>query len=351
MINKVLIITDLHLTEKPDDEYRWEVFPWSRKLLRTNKLNALYILGDLFDKKDRHPSELVNRLTNEIGQCQKLVPVTILKGNHDYLKPDHPFLAFLEWMPAVDFIQEPFMQGRILFLPHSKNPEKEWKPYLNDIQSSNLDFIFLHQSIIGSVVSNYHEMKTGLSPAIFKGTKAKIISGDIHVPQDISIRGVPLPLTYIGTQYPIAFGDTYKPRAIVLDMKTKEFDNVYLNTIQKLHLKISHPEDLINTHLNPGDQIKITLQLTSAELTDWPQYKKEIQRMIKNQENVLLKDIKLEKIGNAKEQTSELKQHLTKFSKESPDTIIKRYAENEKLDPKIIEAGIELITNENPATD
>ena len=353
MNKKILIITDLHLTEKPDDEYKWKIFPWVYDLISNslpkNDIDELYILGDLFDKKDRHPSELVNRLATEIGQCQELVPVTILKGNHDYMKPDHPFLAFLEWMPNVDFIQGPKRQGRFLFLPHSLNPEEEWKPYFDEIQHGDLDFIFLHQSIIGSVVSNYHEMKSGLSPTVFKGTKAKIISGDIHVPQDIPIQGVALPLTYVGTQYPVAFGDTYQPRGIILNTTTKEFKNVYLKTIQKLHIKITHPEemDFILSGLKPKDQIKITLQLTSAELADWPQYKKEIQTML-NHTGILLKDIKLEKVGTDKKQTNKLLQHSTQYSKESPSTILDRFAKNEELDPRILEAGKTLISNEKP---
>ena len=224
-MSKTFIITDLHLTDSLYDEYKWQCFPWARERVcdLSLEIDELFILGDLLDKKDRHPSELINRLVNEIELCAKEVYVTILKGNHDYLKPEHPFLELLSKIENVRYIKDPEFDedGEILWLPHVREPEKEWATI--DVISPKL--IFMHQSVIGSVVSNYHEMKGGLSPSFFKGTQAKIISGDIHVPQDIKIARA-LPLTYIGTPHPVALGDTYTPRGILLDLETREFKNL-----------------------------------------------------------------------------------------------------------------------------
>ena len=50
----VLIITDLHLTDVPAENYRWDVFKHAKTELGKNKYDELFILGDLFDKKDKH---------------------------------------------------------------------------------------------------------------------------------------------------------------------------------------------------------------------------------------------------------------------------------------------------------
>jgi UDP-2,3-diacylglucosamine pyrophosphatase LpxH len=341
----IAIISDLHLTENKYDRYRWEVWPWIRNILLKHNCEKLYILGDLLDKKDRHPAELVNELIDEISATAIIVPITILKGNHDYLKPDHPFIKFIRHIPKVTFITEPGFTtktGSVLWLPHSKNPEEEWKDI--NFRDKNLTNIFMHQSVIGSQVSNYHEMKSGLSTTIFKNTSAKIISGDIHVPQDIPIVGAQ-PLTYVGTPYPIAFGDTYKPRGLLLDENNK-FTSIYMNTIQKLHLKITDPLKLKDLTINREDQVKITLQLSNAELSDWPKYKKEIQDYL-TYIGAILRDIKLEKL--TEETSKKSTTNITALRQESPLEILNRYSKQEKLDERILAAGLEIINEHTPA--
>jgi UDP-2,3-diacylglucosamine pyrophosphatase LpxH len=340
---KVAIISDLHLTENRYDEYRWKVWDWIRNTNTTGFIEELYILGDLLDKKDRHPAELINRLVNEIAKTAKIVPVTILKGNHDYLKPDHPFIKFIQHIPNVTFITEPTKVGSILWLPHSKNPEEEWKDI--DFKDKKLTNIFMHQSVIGSQVSNYHEMKSGLSTTIFKNTPAKIISGDIHVPQDIPIVGSQ-PLTYVGTPYPIAFGDTYKPRGLLLNENNK-LTSIHMSTIRKWHLKINDPLDLENYPIKKEDQIKITLQLSNAELPDWPKYKKEIQDYLTSID-AILRDIKLEKL--TEETSKKSSSSINALRQESPNEILNRYSKQEKLDERILNAGLEIINEHTPTS-
>lgn len=347
-MSKIAIISDLHLTENRYDRYRWEVWPWIRQEIDKYKCNKLYILGDLLDKKDRHPSELVNELVDEIAKCAKLVPVTILKGNHDYLKPEHPFIKFIEWLDNVYFITEPFFSNHEIWLPHSKNPEEEWKKI--NFKDAKYRYIFMHQSVIGSQVSNYHEMKSGLSTTIFKNTPAKIFSGDIHVPQDIPISGAQS-LTYIGTPYPIAFGDNYEPRGLILDDVTNKVTEINLQTIQKLHLKIKNPDELeaLKLKIKEEDQIKITLLLSNSEILDWPKYKKKVQTLIEAK-GAILRDIKLEKLEETKQITKSASQNLRQ---ESPKEILLRYGSIEKINSNILNAGLELIgeLSGQPVTD
>jgi len=334
------IISDLHLTENKRDYYKWDVWEWTRHVIKEQAVDVLYILGDVLDKKDRHPAELVNDVAEELNKCAELVPVTVLKGNHDYLKPDAPFFKFIRLFDNITFINEPTRLGNSFWLPHSRNPEEEWSWI--DFTDDSLDYFFLHQSVIGSIVSNYHEMKTGLSTAIFKGCRAKIFSGDIHVPQDITMRGVDKPLTYIGTPYPVAFGDDYLGRGLLLDQQSGKTIEVNMPTIQKLHLRIGNLDELEKISVKEKDQLKITLMLSNEELHDWPRYKQEIKDMC-NDAGVELCDLKLQKQPTTRLEKAQHKAGKNAYKPVSNVETIKKFAKQEKLSEDFINVGLELI--------
>lgn len=328
-----LIISDLHLTERKQDSYRWAVFDSARQVIKTNKIANLYILGDLLDKKDRHPAELVNQLVEEIHLCTKLSEVTILKGNHDYLKPQSPFLEFIKHLENVIWIDSPYRNGRVLWLPHSRNPEEEWK----EVDFEDVDYLFMHQSIIGSKASNAFEMNNGLNLNwLTSRTDAKIYSGDIHVPQKIG------PLTYIGTQHPIAFGDDYQSRMLWLNGKSET--SIPVQTIQRLILKITTTKDLerfkTNKQLVKGDQIKVRVLLGLKELSQWTGTKQLVKEWCQYNE-IELFDITLERIEDLS--IEDETKTARKFDTISPQAAFKSFVQAEKLDPFLIQTGQELL--------
>jgi DNA repair exonuclease SbcCD nuclease subunit len=97
MTRKILIITDTHLTDIPSESYRWDIFKIVKKEIKKHGYTDLFHLGDIFDKKDKHRSELVNRLVDEFTDISRnYCPITILQGNHCYVvKQDEGFLRFL----------------------------------------------------------------------------------------------------------------------------------------------------------------------------------------------------------------------------------------------------------------
>ena len=62
-----LLTADWHLTDKPLDEYRWDFIPWLGKQLKDKKIDVLYILGDLTEKKDKHNAIFLNRILCSIN--------------------------------------------------------------------------------------------------------------------------------------------------------------------------------------------------------------------------------------------------------------------------------------------
>jgi hypothetical protein len=333
-----LIISDLHLTESINEEYRWMVFNNVRQYLKEYKIPNLFILGDLLDKKDRHPAELVNRLINELVRCTDAgyVHVTILKGNHDYLKPEHPFLDFLDHLDNITWVDKPQIITNdldlTLWLPHSKTPEVDWK----DLDYKDVSYIFMHQSVIGCKVSNMFEMNHGLNLKwLTSRTNAKIYSGDIHVPQDIDS------LTYIGTPHPVAFGDHYQPR--MLHLTDGGHVEIPLNTIQRLALTVTSLHDLKKQceqyKAQAGDHLKLKIQLSNKELSQWSDLKQLIQAWCQ-QQDLKLFDITLEK------QTSDYEVELktSKFRHIDPFAALEEYTQQEQLDAFTVQLGKDLLT-------
>lgn len=337
----VLIISDLHLTENSNEAYRWDVFKTARSFLLKHNIPQLYIMGDLLDRKDRHPSELVNRLINELVQCSNVARVSVLKGNHDYLKPEHPFLDFLDHFPNIfwyntpqrDVYQNVALQQEfnLLWLPHSRTPETDWV----DLDFTNLNYVFMHQSVIGCKVSNMFEMNHGLNLKwLTSRTDAKIYSGDIHVPQDIG------PLTYIGTQHPVAFGDDYQPRMLWLTDKGHE--SIPMHTLKRLTLTVHSFKELeqifTQKDLNEGDHLKIKVKLNNEQLSQWSELKHQIKDWCAFK-NIILFDITLEKL-----EITETHVEHTSFKKMDPLIALEQYGEQEQIDPYIRQLGKDLLT-------
>ena len=332
-----LTVSDLHFTEGLSDSYKWELFPWMKKEAVKYKVKDFKILGDLFEKKDKHSSEIVNRLVNEIADLATMLPVTILKGNHDYLKPDHPFLRFLNQLEDVTFVQDPTVLEGNLWLPHTRTPEQDWE----DIDFTQYPFVFLHQSLIGSLTSNFYELNHGISPRRFRNCPdTRFYSGDIHVPQTIKIKGTPEGYTYIGTPYPVAFGDHYNGRGLIItDVAHGEIN---MPTIAKMAVKIKHPSEIEEYDLREGDQVKVEMELNSSEIADWPAYKKEVQVWCRDH-HVSLKDLKVKiKTTMNRIEKAQGKTENT-YKKEAPDVILKKFAKIEKLDKRVLKEGLELL--------
>lgn len=354
---KALIISDLHLTDSPDEEYRWGVFDWTQQTLVEQQCDHLFILGDVFDKKDRHPATIVNRLARILMEIANNVPITILQGNHDYLKPEHPFLSFLDHLPNIRWLDQPteldFGGLHTLWLPHSRNPVEEWTPILK--QDVKWDMVFMHQSVIGCKVSNFYEMNNGLDLKWLEDqVHCPIVSGDIHVPQIIRS------LTYVGTQHPVSFGDDYECRALILTttsnknvkVKTWELESWPVSGIKRHSLAISSLDELKelknNGIIKEHDHIKIKIVLTSEQLSKWSTLKEIVTNWCEYHK-IKLFDIKLEKVLLG--ETEQERVSNPSFIPVHPTQTFQRFLAQSALDEVIADLGQEILNevlNEKP---
>ena len=270
---KILITSDLHLTSRPQDEYRWGIFRWLRVQALNREVDMICILGDVTDKKDQHPARLVNRLVSGLVELhdETKAQICVLKGNHDYTDPKVPFFAFADHLDGIDFVTEPtsgtFGEGGVLlFLPHTKSYRGDWAEY----DFSDYHLIFLHQTISGAIASNGFELTEGVPSSIFseKKTRAVVVSGDIHVPQKVGR------VTYCGSPHPVHFGDTFDPR--VLLYTDGDLSSIDRATIRKPVLTYQGAPSLEDEELDAGDQIKVVVILKREELGEWRNYRQQI---------------------------------------------------------------------------
>ena len=219
-IPAIVAVSDLHLTDRPEDEYRWNIFQALMELGDQLSVEGfdpinLYILGDLTDRKDNHSAAFVHRVLDRIDAlaASPFGWVRVLCGNHDYLYEEHPYFEILNFSSFSQFISKPeiFVQCgfNILALPHRKDPEWSWKQSQKWSEFSKLaeredeaNVVLCHQTFKGAQLSTGVVADSGCSPSIFDDLAPMyVISGDVHVPQKLGR------VMYVGSPYPVNYGD------------------------------------------------------------------------------------------------------------------------------------------------
>lgn len=337
-----LFISDLHLTDRVHDAYRWRVFEQCAELSRQHSVTELFVLGDLTEAKDYHSSRLVNKIVDSfyfLRKTSRINEIYFLKGNHDGLDPEHPYFHFLRRMPWASVFVEPTWVDKgketLLFLPHTRDPEKDWA----GLEMGDASFIFLHGTVGGAVSETGQKME-GISLDWFKGLRCTILAGDIHVPQKIG------PVEYVGAPYPIRFGDVYQGRALgYIDGKRVEFP---LENLRKHTLRLEGP--LVQSGkarwpgLRKGDQVTFVIVLSDSELGEWHERKKWCMDFCAAEGAVLL-NVKLERKATAASTKPSLA--AVKAAKvRTPEETLSLYCATRKVEAPLAKLGKQLLAEE-----
>lgn len=353
--SKVLMVSDLHFTDKPKDEYRFSVFPWIKEEARKRNIKSLFILGDITDEKDNHSNRLINRIIDNYADLvENDFSIFTLMGNHDYIDEKVPALRHLNHFMNCAFIHTPraykLADKNLLFLPHSKHPLKDWVNLKNiTIPPQEADYIFMHQSVSGSLSSSGQEME-GIPAVYFKiqGFNGHVYSGDIHVPQTLGRH-----ITYVGSPYHVHFGDNFTPRGMILDLKTGVTEDIYLTGVpKKVTVVINTPEELESLDLISGDQVKVRVQIKKHDLADWKDYRDKV-KTICQKLRLDLHGVELLLVEDEKEEAD----GKEIFTKEMPDSIepqvqvdpkqtLKRFSSAEGVDGYIHKVGEGLLNED-----
>lgn len=203
-----IVSSDLHLTDKPQDDHRWGIFDFLAKQQKKHRIKGCLLLGDITDEKDGHSATLVNRMIDGLTKLEP--PVYILKGNHDFIDPSNPYFQFLNWVDGIHFItQSEQVTPGIFAVPHQPS-QRSFDDAVSHIDH-NMGIVLLHGLFEGAI-SETGQRLSGLSTVKLAARKPRLVlAGDVHKPQQVGI------VTYVGAPYRIKFGDNYTPRVLLLE--------------------------------------------------------------------------------------------------------------------------------------
>lgn len=326
-----LLTADLHLTDRSRDSSRWLIFDKMQSFIAKNKKKddiQVIILGDALDLKDRHSGMLVNRLIERLRGLLIVgaKKVIVLRGNHDAAPRgvDVDYWSFLNAIPNIVYINEPWSENGFRFLPFVPNPREAWK----DEKWEDYNVIFIHQPITGAVTNT--GMKIEAPQMVTFPKNATVYAGDIHVPQTLG------PVTYIGAPHPINYGDNYTCRFLVIDDDGKIVDKVILHPPAKLLLHIRHIDEIPRETINPGDQIHIRYTLDRERISEWPIEEDAIKHWAIDAGVELKLDVAIEGVSVISQEDDEVLEL-------SPKSVLERFAESEELSAEVVEMGLELL--------
>jgi hypothetical protein len=220
-----------------------------------HRASCVCILGDITNQKDKHAAWLVNQIVDLMANLAQTIPVNILAGNHDGSTPDELFFRFLNHIPNIQFIDEPAVIGKTMWLPHTRDYVRDW----HGLDFNGIKCIYTHNTFKGSLNENGLEMDgipLGALPDL------PIYSGDVHVPQRLAN------LTYVGAPYTINFGDKFKPRAIIVDHANKMVKSVPLDGPQKRVLRTG-TDGWWKGEANKNDIVRVQVELLREEYPRW----------------------------------------------------------------------------------
>ncbi len=329
-----LITSDLHLSDRPKDSYRFGLFDWLVKQQHKYKVDATFILGDLTDRKDNHSSALVNRVIDELLKLRP--PVYILRGNHDGLDPANPFFRFLQTIEGLDFVVEPMVLGqgyadqpRVALIPHQVD-----QPAFDracGIVGHKMPGVMMHQTIQGAVAETGMPL-SGLQASLVEARQPLVwLSGDIHRPQTLNCG-----LTYVGAPYRIKHGDDFTPRVLLI--KGDQENDLYFPCLKKHILRVRGAKELkLTDDVRPGDHIKIIIELKKEDIVTWV-----TQRALAIK---ICKDLGLEVYGcdlEVLDSKTPLRDTVS-LQARTPKEIVLAFCKAEGLPSQITDTGLELM--------
>lgn len=320
-----LVVGDLHLDDKPENEYRWGVFEHIRAAVIQYKPTAVFQLGDAVDRRDRFSAAFVNRLLTELRGIAARVSIVIMRGNHDTtLRPPNFFEFLNRGSGDICYAHEPIAYDNgLLILPFSANPKSEWSKF----QLSSYKAIFMHATVTGAVVENGVVMENSHFPILPR--RARIYSGDVHVAQTVGN------VVYVGAPHPIKFGDRYPCRMLLLNEETFDVEvEIPLRAVRKVMIDIASVEELQYVQATHGDQAKIRFKCPSSRIGDWGAIEAAINQWA-SMKGITIASTEVVVDGIHTGQAADPEQ--------SPEQILREFAASERLSETLLTVGLTLL--------
>lgn len=340
-----LFVSDIHWHHDPREAYRFKLGDWVVKVTARNGVRQIVVFGDLTAEKDNHPASLVNWIVDTIRQWAEKCEVYIVMGNHDYEVLGSPFFKFLNHLERVYFVWKPYstelnIDGAtdakarpVLLLPHTRQYEVDWR----NIDFTHYDWIFCHQTFEGVRGENGHALP-GIPTSVFGSTKARIYSGDIHVPQKIG------PVTYVGAPYRQKFGDNFTPRCLLLKNRQQTALHVPVPSKHVIYIRsakwLTDARVMQRAGVEHGDMLKVMVQIGRDDFARWPEIREEVLQAGEKA------GFDLRSVEPAPETKQEPSRKGRRRLESDPKKLVNDYGQREGVDDKTIETGLSIVEKE-----
>lgn len=329
----MILTADLHLTDSMNDEYRWQVFEKIAAARAVSKQpQKLYILGDMFDRKDRHSSALLNRTVDTlIHLMNDGFDITILSGNHD--KHAHAEKSYWDFLgelrgKGITYITRPVLCSDLLLMPFQVDPIAT----LQKFDMKALEAVFMHQPVTGAVGEHGMKLKIDRSPIFPR--HLKVYSGDIHTPQKVGR------VEYVGAPHPVNFGDGYKCRLLRLDKEYGITEEIILHPPSKHLFRVHSMAELAAARTRPGDQARVEFHVAADKLEQWAVDREAIGAWATERK---VRVASIETIIDA--HTSKGVPQAAVFDADPTDTLA-AFATSEGLEETLVTVGMDLLASE-----
>lgn len=337
----VIATADLHLDNRPDHEYRWEIFDYIETVAKVKKANSIIIAGDITDIKDHHTNQFICKLVERVMQMASATScrVFLLKGNHDYIDGDFPLIRVFDHVKVVapekinivpvwkqDSVWVPGI-GVTEFIPHTRG---EPEP-LKRSEHESPELVVCHQHFEGAHSSSGDVIPGG--DPVFKSIKdsdALKIAGDIHAPQVVD--GV----QYLGAPHPIQFGDDFQPGVWHIN-GAKELAFVAHAAVRFIEVRATKISTIKKQEPKRGDRVRVHASMRKLGGKDaFERFHDKAHRWADN--NGIVLDVK--PIVGRSERT---KRKAESPQSHSPEAVLELFAQAHGIGPEHVEDALNIM--------
>jgi len=239
-------------------------------IAEAEEVDAIFILGDLFDKSILDAITLQYALA-AIMQLAEATTVYILPGNHDAKnsKAQHyavDFFSRLEDKTDISILGSDnvamVVTGEAVFHSIPWMPIDKTNEAISQIQFDKklTNVVLLHQSVIGCRLNGSWVADEGIDASKF-GDHI-YLAGHFHSPQEFN-HGM-----YVGAPMQKDFGDAGEERRVIIGRFSNgkvEFDDRSIEAPKFYSYKFSNDSyDLVNPELKDGDYLRVQVESTHA---------------------------------------------------------------------------------------
>lgn len=245
----LLATADWHLSDRPEHEYRWDIFDYIIKQAKDWRPSGIVIAGDITDKKDNHSNAFVVRLLDRFNELTMRTGcnISMIAGNHDAIGNGEPLIeAISRALNGVKLYRTATMSialrnFKVGFLPHGQ-------PFNAEL-FAECRAVFMHEHYRGATTPEGHVIPGGVKRPRRPSKRTRMFAGDIHNPQKVGN------VQYLGAPHPVRFGDDFVPGLWRIGPRLAEFTP--RDTVRFIQCRATTVKRLKTIDVKRGDRLRV----------------------------------------------------------------------------------------------